>query len=68
MFRRVDKACPVRYIPTLYHWQRERADLGDTAPPVCGPFIAAELNSDETEESLRLAVARFVREVASGQG
>ncbi|GLC34863.1 Thioredoxin domain-containing protein 17 [Pleodorina starrii] len=54
---RVDTRCPVRYVPTLYYWSEEG----------CGSSVANPLNSDETEETLRLTVAKFVQETAAGQ-
>jgi hypothetical protein len=53
----VDEACPVRYVPTLYYWSAEG----------CGSSVANPLNSDETEEGLRLVVAKFVQQTAAGQ-
>ncbi|KXZ41878.1 hypothetical protein GPECTOR_254g638 [Gonium pectorale] len=54
---RVDPQCPVHFVPTLYFWTTEG----------CGSSIANPLNSDETEESLRLMVAKFVKQTAAGK-
>ncbi|GIL73773.1 hypothetical protein Vretimale_5360 [Volvox reticuliferus] len=54
---RVDPDCPVRFVPTLYYWSEKG----------CGSSVANPLNNDETEESLRLIVAKFVQQTASGQ-
>ncbi|EFJ42501.1 hypothetical protein VOLCADRAFT_107196 [Volvox carteri f. nagariensis] len=54
---RVDPQCPVRYVPTLYHWSTEG----------CGSSVSNPLSSDETEENLRLTVAKFVQQTAAGQ-
>mmetsp|Transcript_27264 Transcript_27264/g.69415 ORF Transcript_27264/g.69415 Transcript_27264/m.69415 type:complete len:211 (-) Transcript_27264:171-803(-) len=51
---RVDKAAPVRYVPTLYHWTQEGA----------GARISNQLNSDEEVETLRVVVATFMNATA----
>ncbi|PNG99279.1 hypothetical protein TSOC_014946, partial [Tetrabaena socialis] len=53
----VDPDCPVRYIPTLYFWSAAG----------CGSSIANPLSNDESEETLRLLVAKFVQETAAGK-
>lgn len=54
----MDTECAVGHIPTLVHWTKDGpgAQLG-----------TRELNSDETEEALRLSIARFVQESAAGK-
>ncbi len=55
---RVDPQCPARYVPTLYYWDPAGG---------CGSSIANPLSDDETEEALRVIVAKFVQETAAGK-
>lgn len=55
---RVDPQCPARYVPTLYYWDPTGG---------CGSAIANPLSDDETEEALRVIVAKFVQETAAGK-
>lgn len=55
---RMDASCPVRYVPTLIHW------VAGNGP---GSRLEYVLSSDESEETVRLAVAKFLKETAQGR-
>lgn len=49
--------CSVTYVPTLVHWMEEGA----------GSRLTYVLSSDETQEDVRLALAKFLKETAAGR-